>query len=327
MRFDLSVWDKDGFASFGIIKNYSDAVVSENFAGEHTLRFLVPLSDPIYANLSYRNIVRVHDKSKPQFTRRISSFDLSFKSLVVDDATDLSVGDFVQIVSLQASVFRSFVARIESISGATLTLSRLDFTAGANEYGILKFCDFKSYRIQSVLEYKRGGIALAEIQCRHIAYDMADTLFLENGRGDLTYSRETGRYRLGTSAWPGTILQKLMDLFKDSSGRPKDHLAFFYREVDGNLVNDYREISFENATIYGALVQTVSFWTDASQHVWFEVDEDRGVSIRRSVPEPASASSGLVVRYERQKNRNLEAIERSTDTSEHCTVLFPQGSN
>jgi len=95
------------------------------------------------------------------------------------------------------------------------------------------------------------------------------------------------------------------------------------------ITRDEREIEFTEATpLRGVLNQAGEIWSDHTQAVWYEIDEDKSINIvRKIIPDDRDPTSDLVVRYSRSDwVTNLEAVKRKYEQKEFANVVLAVGA-
>lgn len=125
---------------------------------------------------------------------------------------------------------RSFVAKVLSVSGADIKLSRMDFSPATNS--LVQKVNFTSFRIREITESRDSGDAISNITCDHITFDLNDTLFFKDTRTDVSYASKGSGQIINDRVDINTMLDNILDRHLQN-GKPVSTKSFikgdFYR--------------------------------------------------------------------------------------------------
>lgn len=98
--------------------------------------------------------------------------------------------------------------------------------------------------------------------------------------------------------------------------------------LDFIIKRDEREITFSSATtLLGCLNEIANIWSDDRQDIWFEIDEDKSINIRRKPsPDNRDPTSDLEIRYSYNLVKNLQAVKRLYDETEFGNRVLALGA-
>ena len=123
-RFQLSLWDKDGFIQQAVLPYATEVRVVEEINEIDRLTFLYPMHDKASLLLEEGKIVRLEDKSLGSESYRVVGVSSNYNTISLDGASGIQIGNFLQFYE---TPYQSFVATCQTQSDAgsdvTLTLS------------------------------------------------------------------------------------------------------------------------------------------------------------------------------------------------------------
>jgi hypothetical protein len=123
VRFQITLWDKQGFIQEQVLENATNLHVSSELNGENSLSFDLPINDTKYTFLDYRKIIRLEDTSIDVYTTKVINAPTSGKNISVLEGANFDIGDFLIVFeSPNFAISRRLTAAVPAGANATLTL-------------------------------------------------------------------------------------------------------------------------------------------------------------------------------------------------------------
>ena len=326
-RFRLSLWDATGLSQTANLLHVYDLRVEQELNGVYTLSLKYPCRDAIWSGITYRKVIRLEDTYQDPFATTVTN--VAEPNLLVADATGFAVGDCI-IVFNGPTASSSFIAKVISNVGSELILSRFDFASG---YGLpaigaeVRKVNFTSFRVARLQQKNSNEGLYLDVQCEHIGYDLNDTYFLLDGRGDFSWGIRGGGAVQAENIDMDGLLDYILTRHLDTYGDPINQDKFLKGTLTGIYFgSDYNTgtvtVSNGSYAITGSGTSWISDYVNAAFYV--EGDSNRyfvtavASSTSLRVNKAITRASGSILRY--LITKDSREIEFSNDTMRSALV-------
>ena len=122
-RFDVTVWDREGFIQDCVLENATDLHIVNELNGKKTLSFSIAINDPKYKFLEFKKVIRFVDNTIDTYSTTLIDAPASGKSISVLSGDNFNIGDFLLVYEKPAyTISRRLLAAVSAGSAVTITL-------------------------------------------------------------------------------------------------------------------------------------------------------------------------------------------------------------